>query len=445
MYRASTSSSTGEVSISVAQTILAPASSSSSRGFGLKLSSAAGGGLGVGAPEADLAWYIRTRPVVSIKDASSISHTPDTIDPKTGQGQVTRIVVRVQPRMQFLSEQTAASLRVRAQVRSYDSERLSLQDEIWSEYTDTSGSIAFTFDPKNNFGIDSENLNVAEDLRPLNFEVHLEYSLPACASTYARPCPMFDPAGDETLELVAADTLRTRTPIRDQISFNICQDPASCECRVEAEVSPAPAIVPGQDKSGQLVLAALRLTNTGTEPSVVNSLVVRGLDTARYTLDKLWTHGSWALAGDTATAKLPFLNKATSSKVDLAQVSSRQFSLSVRAAADIPPDVTSITLTLEVKAKCKDQSDIVKTVNAMQCSYCSCPNSSTCRCRCLWRCSTSGASARWRRRRRPRPSSPGTRGTSWSRRRPGRPCSSGVSLVTAACAAQEQCHCPGTP
>ena len=364
VYRASTSSSTGEVSISVAQTILAPASSS--RGFGLKLSSAAGGGLGVGAPEADLAWYIRTRPVVSIKDASSISHTPDTIDPKT-QGQVTRIVVRVQPRMQFLSEQTAASLRVRAQVRSYDSERLSLQSEIWSEYTDTSGTIAFTFDPKNNFGIDSENLNVAEDLRPLNFEVHLEYSLPACASIYASPCPMFDPAGDETLELVAADTLRTRTPIRDQISFNICRDPASCECRVEAEVSPAPAIVPGQDKSGQLVLAELRLTNTGAEPSVVNSLAVRGLDTARYTLDKLWTHGSWALVGDTATAKLPFLNKATSSKVDLAQVSSRQFSLSVRAAADIPPDVTDITLDLEVKAKCKDQSDIVKTVNAMQC------------------------------------------------------------------------------
>ena len=59
-----------------------------------------------------------------------------------------------------------------------------------------------------------------------------------------------------------------------------------------------------------------------------------------------------------------------------------------------------------------------------------------CRCRCLWRCSTSGASARWRRRRRPRPSSPGTRATSWSRRRPGRPCSSGVSLVTAVCAAQ---------
>ena len=360
VYRASTSSSTGEVTVSVAQTILAPASS---RGFGLKLSSAAGGGLGVGAPEADLAWYIRSRPVVSLKDASSISHTPDTIDPKT-QGQVTRIVVRVQPRMQFLSEQTAANLRVRAQVRSYDSDRLSLQDEIWSEYTDTSGSIAFTFDPKNNFGIDSDNLNVAEDLRPLNFEVHLEYSLPACAATYASPCPMFDPAGDETLELVAAGTLRTRTPIRDQISFNICQDPASCECRVEAAVTPAPAIVPGQDKSGQLRLAELRLTNTGAEPSVVNSLAVRGLDT-RYTLDKLWTHGSWALAGDMATAKLPFLNKATSSKVDLAQVSSRQFSITVRAAGDIPPDVTNITLTLEVKANCKDQNEIVKTVNAM--------------------------------------------------------------------------------
>ena len=88
---------------------------------------------------------------------------------------------------------------------------------------------------------------------------------------------------------VAGDTL-TRILERRTVNFNLCSDPAACQCEVTGEVvfgqscgaACLAEIVAGQEP--QLPLAELRLSNAGGEPAPTARLEVR-LDQAGYRLD----------------------------------------------------------------------------------------------------------------------------------------------------------------
>ena len=75
----------GETSLKLTQKIESPRQS---LGFGMKLSDVllesegVGAGVGVGSPEVGGSWYIRTRPVPRFEDLSTITHSPENINPR---------------------------------------------------------------------------------------------------------------------------------------------------------------------------------------------------------------------------------------------------------------------------------------------------------------------------------------------------------------------------
>ena len=99
----------------------------------------------------------------------------------------------------------------------------------------------------------------------------MEYSLPSCTSTYENPCPTFDPKDDKDGKNPDEKGQKIFQKAKSaMIEFNECDNPRLCQCNVETELVKNKAVVAGEQTI--LSLGELVFTNTGTEPSIKNSL-----------------------------------------------------------------------------------------------------------------------------------------------------------------------------
>ena len=169
--------------------------------------------------------------------------------------------------------------------------------------------------------------------------------MPQCSGT-SSPCPILDPEQSDNGVKV------TMPMISDHIDFNICTNPAICDCNVNADVKQSPEIVAGENNV--LELGSITLTNTGDEPSIENLLTISIDPPGLATKFRFSTNSAgFGSCRETNTASgemacdLPFLN-VTGVDND----SKRTFRLDATPLEIIDPSIKSVGLKLKMTAKC---------------------------------------------------------------------------------------------
>ena len=169
--------------------------------------------------------------------------------------------------------------------------------------------------------------------------------MPQCSGT-SSPCPILDPEQSDNGVKI------TMPMISDHIDFNICTNPAICDCSVNADVKQSPEIVAGENSV--LELGSITLTNTGDEPSIENRLTISidppGLATKFRFNTNSAGFGSCRETNNAVgeiACDLPFLN-VTGVDND----SKRTFRLDATPLEIIDPSIKSVGLKLKMTAKC---------------------------------------------------------------------------------------------
>ena len=166
--------------LELSQTIQSPGLPT--RGFGLRLSEAKlGAGIAVAAPDNREAFFIRARPVPRFRDISSIRIEPKVIDPKRDK----QITVKIEPKIIRMSD-PSVELIIQAEVET-DS-RLTPESSVIQGRTFAGGSQT-TPELRLIYNLDLSSTN---NLLPLQLNVALKFSLPACTDSYSKPCPVFN-------------------------------------------------------------------------------------------------------------------------------------------------------------------------------------------------------------------------------------------------------------